>query len=47
MLMLLYFSIVGAVFYKLFLTTPREKKPSIPITKPTIPKHEAADLHGG
>ncbi len=47
--MLLYFSIVGGLFYKLFLRKPDERSKEITInpTTSTITKHKAADVNVG
>jgi len=41
MIMALYFSIMGGLFYFLFLKSPYEQRSAI---KPVMPKHKVADL---
>ncbi|GEM_PF-1680178 len=47
--MLLYFSIVGGLFYKLFIVSPEDRTTEITInsTTSTITKHKAADVNVG
>lgn len=47
--MLLYFSIVGGLFYKLFLATPIDRSQEITknSTTSTMTKHKAADVNVG
>ncbi|MEK3887791.1 hypothetical protein [Bacillus sp. FSL K6-3431] len=45
MIMILYFSIIGGLFYKLFLKSPYKQENVIKSAKPVISKQKAADFH--
>ena len=47
MIMLLYFSIVGGLFYRLFIEAPFEQKQEIAISSSTSALTKAADINVG
>ena len=44
-MMVLYFSIIGGLFYKLFITPPYEQKNAIKSEKLVIVKKNVGDIH--
>lgn len=44
-MMILYFSIIGVFFYKLFIKSPYENNKAVQPDKSVITKNKAADSH--
>ncbi|WLV23715.1 hypothetical protein QR721_08660 [Aciduricibacillus chroicocephali] len=45
MIMILFFSLIGALFYKLFLTSPPVEKKAVIKKEKVVAKKKAADMH--